>query len=53
MNYQYRYGTSTTVALKTLYKEGGIPRFYRGLGPALLQVPLLADHSSLLIHAGW
>ncbi len=27
-------------ALKTLYKEGGIPRFYRGLLPALAQGPL-------------
>merc|ERR1719210_1056091 len=40
MNYQYRYGTSTTVALKTLYAEGGVLRFYRGLGPALIQGPL-------------
>lgn len=40
MNYQYRYGTSTTEALKALYKEGGIVRFYRGIGPALIQGPL-------------
>merc|ERR1719336_2457568 len=40
MNYQYRYGTSTTVAAKTLYAEGGVLRFYRGLGPALIQGPL-------------
>jgi len=40
MNYQYRYGTSTSEALKALYKDGGIMRFYRGLGPALLQGPL-------------
>jgi len=40
INYQYRYGTSTTTAFKTLYKEGGIPRFYRGLAPALIQGPL-------------
>lgn len=26
INYQYRYGTSTGVALKTLYKEGGVVR---------------------------
>ena len=39
MNYQYRYGTSTTQAIKTLYKEGGIPRFYRGVGFALFQGP--------------
>lgn len=31
---------TTTQALKHLYKEGGIVRFYRGLGPALLQGPL-------------
>jgi len=40
MNYQYRYGTSTSVALKTLYREGGVTRFYRGLTPALIQGPL-------------
>lgn len=40
INYQYRNGTSTTQALKTLYKEGGIPRFYRGVAPALIQGPL-------------
>lgn len=40
VNYQYRYGTSTTTALRTLYADGGIPRFYRGLIPALLQGPL-------------
>lgn len=40
VNYQYRYGTSTVSAMKTLYKDGGLPRFYRGIGPALLQAPL-------------
>ena len=40
MNYQYRYGTTTLQALKTLYVQGGIPRFYRGITPALLQGPL-------------
>lgn len=40
VNYQYRYGTSTTEALKTLYRDGGIPRFYRGFLPALVQGPL-------------
>jgi len=40
MNYQYRYGTSTTQALKTLYKDGGILRFYRGYLPALAVGPL-------------
>lgn len=40
MNYQYRYGSTTLTALKTLYKDGGIPRFYKGLLPALVQGPL-------------
>jgi hypothetical protein len=40
VNYQYRYGMTTTQALKHLYAEGGVGRFYRGVGPALLQGPL-------------
>eukprot|EP00968_Pinguiococcus_pyrenoidosus_P028718 scaffold8065_cov267-Pinguiococcus_pyrenoidosus.AAC.2 len=40
VNYQYRYGTGTVTALKKLYAEGGIPRFYRGVLPALVQGPL-------------
>jgi hypothetical protein len=40
INYQYRYGTGTLTALKTIYADGGIPRFYRGLIPALIQGPL-------------
>lgn len=40
MNYQYRYGTSLKDAAKTLYKEGGVFRFYKGIVPALLQGPL-------------
>eukprot|EP01023_Acetabularia_acetabulum_P015668 TRINITY_DN1765_c0_g1_i2.p1 TRINITY_DN1765_c0_g1~~TRINITY_DN1765_c0_g1_i2.p1 ORF type:complete len:332 (-),score=57.50 TRINITY_DN1765_c0_g1_i2:260-1255(-) len=40
INYQYRYGMTTFGALKHLYKEGGIPRFYRGLFPALIQGPV-------------
>ena len=40
MNYQYRYGYNTTTAIKTLYKDGGIARFYRGILPALIQGPL-------------
>lgn len=40
INYQYRHGTSTLIAMKTLYSQGGIPRFYAGVGPALLQGPL-------------
>eukprot|EP00039_Didymoeca_costata_P027361 m.18274 g.18274 ORF g.18274 m.18274 type:complete len:497 (-) comp6262_c0_seq1:63-1553(-) len=40
MNYQYRHGMGTMEALRTLYKEGGVRRFYRGITPALLQGPL-------------
>jgi len=40
INYQYRYGTGTMDAFRALYKDGGIPRFYRGLAPALIQGPL-------------
>ncbi|GFH14929.1 uncharacterized protein HaLaN_11070, partial [Haematococcus lacustris] len=32
----YRYGTSTLQALNALWKDGGIPRFYQGLAPALI-----------------
>ena len=37
MNYQYRYGTTTTQAMRKLYAEGGVLRFYRGITPALFQ----------------
>lgn len=40
MNYQYRHGLSTRQALRTLYAEGGVRRFYRGFAPALVQAPL-------------
>jgi len=45
VNYQYRYGTGTMAAIRTLYAEGGggmsgILRFYRGFVPALFQGPL-------------
>src|SRR6476659_10923561 len=40
VNYQYRNGTSFPIALRTLYADGGVPRFYRGLVPALFQGPL-------------
>lgn len=35
---QYRYGGTLPEVLKTLWAEGGIPRFYRGLSFALVQV---------------
>lgn len=40
INYQYRNGVSFPTALRTIYADGGIPRFYRGLLPALAQGPL-------------
>eukprot|EP00310_Coccolithus_braarudii_P025557 CAMPEP_0183358016 /NCGR_PEP_ID=MMETSP0164_2-20130417/47983_1 /TAXON_ID=221442 /ORGANISM="Coccolithus pelagicus ssp braarudi, Strain PLY182g" /LENGTH=378 /DNA_ID=CAMNT_0025531809 /DNA_START=75 /DNA_END=1208 /DNA_ORIENTATION=+ len=40
VNFQYRYGMSTGEALKHLYADGGVRRFYRGVGPALFQGPL-------------
>lgn len=40
VNYQYRNGVSFPVALRTLYADGGVPRFYRGVVPALIQGPL-------------
>lgn len=40
MNYQYRYGTTFTVAIKTLYADGGWTRYYQGLTAALVQGPV-------------
>merc|ERR1719213_1172581 len=40
MNYQYRYGGELVPTVKKLYAEGGIPRFYRGLAPALFYAPM-------------
>ena len=40
MNYQYRYGTTTTQAMRKLWADGGIRRFYRGFPVALFQGPL-------------
>jgi len=40
MNFQYRHGTTTRQALRKLYADGGVRRFYRGLAPALFQGPL-------------
>lgn len=40
MNYQYRYGTTTTQAIKTLYDDGGWTRYYQGLSAALVQGPV-------------
>lgn len=40
MNYQYRYGTTTSQAARTLYADGGYLRYYQGLTAALIQGPL-------------
>jgi hypothetical protein len=40
MNYQYRHGGTIKTTVSTLYKDGGVPRFYRGVGAALFQGPL-------------
>ncbi len=40
VNYQYRYALSFRQAFAALNAEGGITRFYRGLGFALIQNPL-------------
>ncbi|GAA5848193.1 hypothetical protein JCM8547_004439 [Rhodosporidiobolus lusitaniae] len=40
MNFQYRYGTTTTEASRKLYEEGGWRRYYAGLWPALIQGPV-------------
>ena len=52
VNYQYRYGVGSIPAIKTLYKDGGIRRFYRGfdsrwckaLGPDLATLLLMQEH---------
>eukprot|EP00746_Dinoflagellata_sp_MGD_P132666 gnl/MRDRNA2_/MRDRNA2_66373_c0_seq1.p1 gnl/MRDRNA2_/MRDRNA2_66373_c0~~gnl/MRDRNA2_/MRDRNA2_66373_c0_seq1.p1 ORF type:complete len:288 (+),score=52.92 gnl/MRDRNA2_/MRDRNA2_66373_c0_seq1:98-961(+) len=40
MNYQYRYGGTLKEVTTKLWSEGGVPRFYRGLVPALFQAPV-------------
>mmetsp|Transcript_65238 Transcript_65238/g.147138 ORF Transcript_65238/g.147138 Transcript_65238/m.147138 type:complete len:211 (+) Transcript_65238:319-951(+) len=40
ITYQYRYGLNTKTALRRLGEQGGLGRFYAGVGPALVQGPL-------------
>ena len=40
LNHQYRNGGTFMSNLKLLYSQGGVLRFYKGVGPALLQAPL-------------
>lgn len=39
LNHQYRNGTSIGGSLSALWREGGIPRLYRGFGYALVLSP--------------
>lgn len=41
MNYQYRYGATTSEAICSLYADGGLTRYYHGLVAALIQGPLV------------
>lgn len=40
MNFQMANGGTMVQTIKLLYKEGGVPRFYRGLVPALIGSPI-------------
>ncbi|KAL7430506.1 hypothetical protein ACHAXH_003855 [Discostella pseudostelligera] len=40
MSYQHVKGVTMSEAIQQLYADGGIPRFYRGLVPALCMMPL-------------
>ena len=40
MNYQFKNGGGTLDTIKLLYKEGGVPRFYRGYLFALMNGPI-------------
>ena len=40
VNYQMVKGMGTLAAMRHLYAEGGVPRFYQGMWAALLQGPL-------------
>lgn len=40
MSYQHVKGVSMAEAIRQLYADGGIPRFYRGLSFALIMMPL-------------
>lgn len=40
MNYQYKYGSTISNAITTIYSQGGIRRFYSGYTLAMIQGPL-------------
>lgn len=39
-SYQYRFGGTLTSSIHKLYADGGLGRYYAGLGPALFQGPI-------------
>eukprot|EP00301_Raphidiophrys_heterophryoidea_P023964 c7636_g1_i1.p1 GENE.c7636_g1_i1~~c7636_g1_i1.p1 ORF type:complete len:275 (-),score=69.27 c7636_g1_i1:488-1273(-) len=39
-NFQHKHGVSLVAAIRILYSEGGVARFYQGLLPSLIQGPL-------------
>jgi hypothetical protein len=51
INHQYRFGGTITSTTRLLYSEGGVRRFYRGIGPALLHAPL-ARFGDMAINSG-
>jgi hypothetical protein len=53
INYQYRHGGTMLGTMKHLYKDGGIPRFYRGLLPALVQVRLHRSKNIQIFELAW
>jgi len=40
MNWQYYHGGNFANTVQNLWADGGLPRFYQGIGIALIQVPL-------------
>jgi hypothetical protein len=40
VNYQYRHGGGVRDTVSRLWRDGGVPRFYRGLLPALFQAAM-------------
>jgi hypothetical protein len=39
LNYQYKHGTALHQSVRILWSQGGVPRFYRGVGFALTLAP--------------
>lgn len=37
MNYQYRFGAGFRESISILYEDGGLRRYYQGIGAALIQ----------------